>query len=566
MSDPIHLHLSDFTLPPPFTNELITLNMLGGHTSGLARDISAGRVTFSDDSGTVVLEYMPWNNPYHSKYPQGQGNPKVLSFDFDSMEKEYMGSGGTGNGEDGTARISVPGKCRHMREGDENNEWHMCTKEELFRLVRETRLIWLPGEMVSYSNTGFDVLGWALQNFASSLENRTEKTEESYHLRNLLNRDVFQPLGMNSSFFHPIPEHLKSKMTVPRSEHMVDLDFGEAYDPAGGMYSTASDVNNFLLSILSPEPTILNPTTLRNWFKPSFRLPNGLSSVGIPWEIESRQYPSSALMQGPVYQLYGKGGALPGHYSHISFIPELGYGVVALVAIGSEQGDIDRGAVKESNPDLLSDIVHGELVAPLREAYTSYLRKLYVGTYIQSSPSPSAAFTSELAQGKAIISLDSNGFLVLDSLVTSSNISLLAYLDSLNPSAPGSYSSGGKLWPSGVEGEFRIRGGRAKETRNVKRSCREWFGFDEAVTEDGWGIDKIVIRKYEDESQEGAYGLDGSGNDVRSRRWELVYEPLGVVFWKSDHSRCRVIICNGWHVDLQSCWSVPELKLRTKLS
>ncbi|KAF8458357.1 hypothetical protein BGX38DRAFT_560238 [Terfezia claveryi] len=136
MSDPIHLHLPDFTLPLPFTNELITLDMLGGHTSGLARDISVSRVTFSDDSGTVVLEYMPWKNLYHYKYPQGQGNPKVLSFDFDTMEKEYMGRGGSGNGGDGMARISVPGKCRHMREGDENNEWHMCTKEELFRLVK----------------------------------------------------------------------------------------------------------------------------------------------------------------------------------------------------------------------------------------------------------------------------------------------------------------------------------------------------------------------------------------------------------------------------------------------
>jgi len=300
------------------------------------------------------------------------------------------------------------------------------------------------------------------------------------------------------------------------------------------MYSTTSDLNNFLLSILSPDSTILNPTTLRNWFKPSFPLPNGLSSVGIPWEIESRQYPSSVLTPGPVYQLYSKGGALPGHYSHISFIPELGYGVVALVAIGSEQGDIERGAVKESNPDLLSDIVHGELVAPLREAYTSYLKELYAGTYIQSSPSPSVAYMSNSAQGKAMISFDSNGFLVLDSLVTSSNISLLAYLDSFNPSAPGTYASGGKLWPSGVEGEFRIRGGRDPETRPGKRSCREWFSFDEATTEYGWGVDKIVIRKYEDDPQEGANGFGSSGNDVNGGMWELVYEPLGVVFRKSD--------------------------------
>jgi len=297
------------------------------------------------------------------------------------------------------------------------------------------------------------------------------------------------------------------------------------------MYSTTSNLNSFLLSILSPEPTILNPATLRNWLRPSLSLPNGLSSVGIPWEIESWKYPSSPLTPGPVYQLYGKGGALPGHYSHISLIPELGYGMVALVAIGSEQGDVEKGAVKESNPNLLSNIVHDELVAPLREAYTSYLKEIYAGTYIQYSPAPSAATMAKPTQGKATISLDRNGFLVLDSLVTSSNISLLAYLDSLNPSASNTYASGGKLWPSGIEGEFRVRGGRAPETTYGKRSCREWFGFDEITTEDGWGVDKIVIRKYRDDPQK---RLDGSRSDVGSGTLELVYEPLDVVFRKGD--------------------------------
>lgn len=82
------------------------------------------------------------------------------------------------------------------------------------------------------SNTGFDILGWALQSFASSFENGLQSsTDEHYLLRNILARDVFHPLGMNSSFFHPIPDHLKPEMTVPRSDNMVDLDFGEAYDP-----------------------------------------------------------------------------------------------------------------------------------------------------------------------------------------------------------------------------------------------------------------------------------------------------------------------------------------------
>ena len=53
----------------------------------------------------------------------------------------------------------------------------------------------------------------------------------SYLIENLLSRDVFQPLGMSSTFFSPIPSHLKSKVTVPLANHMVDLNFGEAYNP-----------------------------------------------------------------------------------------------------------------------------------------------------------------------------------------------------------------------------------------------------------------------------------------------------------------------------------------------
>ena len=120
--------------------------MLGGHTSGLARDISVDGVNFSDDPGPGVLEYMSWDSyhHHHHNYPQAQGNQKVLNLDFRIMEKQrYMGRGENGNGGDSMAKISAPGKCRLVREGDEDKEWHICTKEELLRLVRGARLIFL---------------------------------------------------------------------------------------------------------------------------------------------------------------------------------------------------------------------------------------------------------------------------------------------------------------------------------------------------------------------------------------------------------------------------------------
>ena len=211
---------------------------------------------------------------------------------------------------------------------------------------------------------------------------------------------------------------------------------------------------------------------------------------------------------------------MPGHYTHISVIPELGYGVVAFVAVGSKQVDIDNGAVAESNPDILCSIVHEELVSAVRDAYSSLLNNTYAGEYIQH-PSPE----SDKTLGKASISfLPKHGILLLDSLITSNNVSLLRYLDGINPGGRNIYDQGGKLWPSGIEGEFRIRGGKQPESRPGRRSCREWFGFDETTTEAGWGVDKIVIRRYKDkkDTSETSGGL------------ELIYEPLGVVFRKED--------------------------------
>lgn len=86
------------------------------------------------------------------------------------------------------------------------------------------------------------------------------------------------------------------------------------------------------------------------------------------------------------------------------------------------------------------------------------------------------------------------------------------------------------------------------QTKPGKRSCREWFSFDEATTEQGWGVDKIIIRRYQETGtgaegsnwEEGTIACGGSvgcsnqNEDGSSGGWELVYEPLEVVFRKRD--------------------------------
>lgn len=139
MEDDVRLHLEGFKLPAPFDQQKITLNMLGGHTAGLARDISVMGLDF-DKKGILKFSSGDSDGGYS---PPGfglpQGNEQILN----------SGTGGLGSKNNGIVRISAPGKCRLTRRDDGDEDWHQCTKDELFELVKMRRLIWQPGEMVS---------------------------------------------------------------------------------------------------------------------------------------------------------------------------------------------------------------------------------------------------------------------------------------------------------------------------------------------------------------------------------------------------------------------------------
>ncbi|KAF8216007.1 beta-lactamase/transpeptidase-like protein [Mycena galopus ATCC 62051] len=196
--------------------------------------------------------------------------------------------------------------------------------EEFLNAVAKFPLVAPQYTFPIYSNTGFDVLGLcnvgAAQLFTGQAKNYSE----------LLQDDVFDPLGLNSSFYGIPNSRLAAQIAVPSSNSdMADFLFPAVLDPSGGQYSSLADLTRVMQSFLSPEKNgLISPYAVREWLRPLHPWSDGFYEVGAPWEIAK---------VGKEARLYSKGGNLPGYHSQFGIIPQWSYGVIVLEAISQFQ-------------------------------------------------------------------------------------------------------------------------------------------------------------------------------------------------------------------------------------
>ena len=92
-------------------------------------------------------------------------------------------------------------------------DWVQLTTKEIFGLVANSPLINSPNTYPVYSNIGFNLLG--LSNVVANRQASEFKDKEPKSHKELLQRDVFDPLGLDSSFFdNPTPEQ-RTRIAVP---------------------------------------------------------------------------------------------------------------------------------------------------------------------------------------------------------------------------------------------------------------------------------------------------------------------------------------------------------------
>lgn len=134
---------------------------------------------------------------------------------------------------DAAFEITAPAFC-DPGSTDRSNGSKVCSREDVLQAIASRPLAFEPWTRPLYSNTGFDVLGWTIAEAANrKAKNTRQGSDVSVTVEDLLQTDVFEPLGMEDTFFYPVPTEKKKNIAIPAQgvPHMADWDFTASFNP-----------------------------------------------------------------------------------------------------------------------------------------------------------------------------------------------------------------------------------------------------------------------------------------------------------------------------------------------
>ncbi|KAG6354409.1 hypothetical protein INS49_004426 [Diaporthe citri] len=356
-------------------------------------------------------------------------------------------------------------------------EWASVTPDDVVQYLSGRNLMFAPGQRAAYSNAGFAVLGAAVASYRSSLTG----TNESW--ADYVQNDIFGPLGMTRSFFGPPAPEMAENLAVPGVANWVDLVV-DGYNPAGGMWSSVSDLAAYLHQVwLSPSPQLITPTQRRQSLQPRISLPDGKQQT---------------------YYVYGKSGDAAGNHAWIDVVPNLGYG---LVILSQESGEANRSRI---SPSSVRDSVHEILVPAFEAALANLMTQRFAGNYTVAVDSgliaDEVATTNPAAgpdagpQSYALLEVE-GGNLFLRALIVNGTDALEG-LDRLNWKANatsgglffGVKGVGSGLNPSEAAGDAAKLGEGVSIWRTIPAldEC-DWFDFGGYTDQNGWPLSQVAL-------------------------------------------------------------------------
>ncbi|PIL32219.1 hypothetical protein GSI_05464 [Ganoderma sinense ZZ0214-1] len=198
--------------------------------------------------------------------------------------------------------------------------------QALFDAIAKHHLTSPPGSYPAYSNTGTGLLGIVL----AAADSKAKGVSPAITYAELLQRDVFGPMGLNGSHFLTTEQN-KDLVVVPSlGPEVADQDFLDAMNPAGGQFSSLSD----LIIVVQ---TLLNTNHLKSqisrysrdkWLQTVHAFEeDDWTEIGFIWEIIKLKDSN-----GRARKIYWKLGAMAGYHSAVAIHPGTGYGVVVLLA------------------------------------------------------------------------------------------------------------------------------------------------------------------------------------------------------------------------------------------
>ncbi|KZV88561.1 beta-lactamase/transpeptidase-like protein [Exidia glandulosa HHB12029] len=201
--------------------------------------------------------------------------------------------------------------------------------EALYNAIASTRLLSPPNALPAYSNTGTGLLGLVLL-AANKAAAKNVKGEPATYAE-LVQRDIFAPLGMNGSHFLATEGNKDFIVTPSLHPEIADQDFLGAMNPAGGQFSSLADLVKLTRSLLNPhdkKQRLLTPYSMDRWLKPVYAFEeDDWTFLGLIWEIVKHRDSNDRLRH-----IYWKLGAMASYHSALALHPGSSYGVVILLA------------------------------------------------------------------------------------------------------------------------------------------------------------------------------------------------------------------------------------------
>jgi|CeladaMinimDraft_18_1061708.scaffolds.fasta_scaffold00021_131 CubicO group peptidase (beta-lactamase class C family)/D-alanyl-D-alanine dipeptidase len=233
-----------------------------------------------------------------------------------------------------------------------------------------TELVYAPGSRTKYSNAGIAVVGRLLEHVTG--EPFAQRVESA----------VLRPAGLDRSSFEPRADLLRDLATA----YMWGYDgrrfeaprFPLGMAPAGGMYSTVTDLARFLSMLLAGGRAaggaqVLREESLAEMWRPQFAAPGETTGFGLGFAIRE--------LDGR--RRIGHSGAIYGFATELAFLPDEKLGVVAVTTLDAANVVVERIADHALRAMLAARVGAAppapDTTAPLPEGLAAALEGRYEG-------------------------------------------------------------------------------------------------------------------------------------------------------------------------------------------